>query len=71
MKINQSILLDFTNNCIKKKKKMLEQEWFITAFTIPLFRQFIILEQWKAQNMWRWYTVEQDKNTDRNDSRVF
>lgn len=51
MKINQSILLDFTNNCIKKKKKMLEQEWFITAFTIPLFRQFIILEQWKAQNM--------------------
>lgn len=50
MKINQSILLDFTNNCIKKKK-MLEQEWFITAFTIPLFRQFIILGQWKAQSM--------------------
>lgn len=49
MKINQSILLDFTNNCIKKK--MLEQEWFITAFTIPLFRQFVILGQWKAQNM--------------------
>ena len=36
----------------------------ISAFIIPLLRHFTILGQKNAQNMPRYYTVEQGKNTD-------
>ena len=42
------------------------EPWFskIFPFIIPLLRHFTILGQKNAQNMPRYYTVEQGKNTD-------
>ena len=42
----------------------LNERYMLYIFIIPLLRHFTILGQKNAQNMPRYYTVEQGKNTD-------